>query len=116
MLVGYISRHILLHINFVHMLFTAAAIMSAVSHLSRGQNYTNVRLNVFKSSAKKVVLTSFEEHNVGLMAYQCMAWAAYIGGCGVWTQTGVLNRKCEINTFGPQVTQKGNTAVILYSM
>ena len=60
--------------------------------LAGGQNYTDIRLNIFKTPNMKVVLSSFEEFNVNLRSFQQNPWMANIAGAPLWTQSGVY--KC----------------------
>ena len=70
----------------------AESAMESYVSLAGGQNYTDIRLNIFKTPNMKVVLSSFEEFNVNLRSFQQNPWMANIAGAPLWTQSGVY--KC----------------------
>lgn len=87
--------------------------MSQCSHYSKGQNYTKICLNTFKSPTRKIVMTSFDRYNVGYQAYQQMPWMVNLNGVGIWSQSGnILGH----NTYGPAITQNYNIMLVVYCM
>jgi hypothetical protein len=87
--------------------------MKQVNHFSTGQNYTKVFLNVYKSPSRAVVMTSFENYNVGKQAYQQMPWMVNLDGVGIWSQSG---KRLGVNVYGPSVKQDGNILLAVYCM
>jgi hypothetical protein len=83
---------------------SARGLMESFDHYSIGQSYTDVLLNVFKSSNGKIILSSFEMYNVGLQLYQQTPWMANIAGLPIWTQSG---GGLTSNSFAPAVRQRG---------
>ena len=90
--------------------------MQQNNHYSKGQNYTKIWLNVYKSPTRKVVMTSFCEYNVGFQAYQQMPWMVNFDGVGIWSQSGkLLGHEC-INVYGPSTKQQSNVLLVVYAM
>lgn len=90
--------------------------MQQNNHYSKGQNYTKIRLNIYKSPTRKVVMTSFLEYNVGLQSYQQMPWMVNFDGVGIWSQSGELfGLECS-NVSGPSIKQQDNVLLVVYAM
>jgi hypothetical protein len=90
--------------------------MNAFDTLSKGQSYTSIFLNIFKSPSRSVVMTSFDRYNVGLHAFQQNTWMVNLNGVGVWSQSGVFRDMERINISNPAVTQQGNILLAVYYM
>lgn len=90
--------------------------MDTFSTLSKGQAYSSIFLNIFKSPSRSVVMTSFDRYNVGKHAFQQMSWMVNLHGVGIWTQSGVLFDQERINISNPSVTQQENILVAAYYM
>lgn len=90
--------------------------MDSFQNFSKGQAYTSIYLNVFKSPSKSVVMTSFDRYNVGRHAYQQNTWMVNMNGVGIWSQSGVFYDFERINISNPAVTQQGNILVAVYYM
>lgn len=103
-----------LQILLVYHFTVAKGLISMGKTLALGQNYTNITLNVFKSSSKDVTLTSFEKFNIRLTSYQQNSWVANVGGVGVWSQCG--NGGAIFSVYTPSVAQRQNIAIILYTV
>jgi hypothetical protein len=90
--------------------------MQMADGLSKGQNYTRIFLNVFKSPSRRVVMTSFDNYNVGRQAYQQMCWMINLDGVGIWSQSGIVFGVECVNICGPAVVQKDNVLLVVYNM
>ena len=90
--------------------------MDTFDTLSKGQAYTSIFLNIFKSPSRAVVMTSFDRYNVGRHAYQQNTWMVNLSGVGIWSQSGVFLDLERINISNPAVTQQGNILLAVYYM
>lgn len=93
----------------------APALTRGKSEYSKGQNYTNISLSVYKSPTRKVVMTSFPEFNVGFRGYQQMPWMVNFDGVGIWSQSGDITKEYH-NIYGPSVKQHHNVLLVIYAM
>ncbi len=87
-----------------------------MSHWSKGQNYTGIKLTMYKSPGG-LILSSFDKYNVGLCGFQQMPWMANVGGVGVWSQSGSASSLglFEVtNLFSPSVSQSNSLLVAVY--
>lgn len=87
-----------------------------MSHWSKGQNYTGICLNIYKAPGG-LMLSSFEEYNVGLCSYQQIPWMANISGVGMWSGSGNMKnlRQFDVsNLYSPSVSQKNNLLICAY--
>lgn len=90
--------------------------MSSWGHWSQGQNYTGIKLNLYKAPGG-LVLSSFEMYNPGLCGYQQMPWMANVAGVGVWSGSGKMDSLGMFNVqnlYNPHVSQKGKLLVSAY--
>lgn len=102
------------HLFFVNR-HIAKAVMSSFEHYSAGQNYTDVVLNVYKTSNRESILSSFEMYNPGLQGYQQLPWIANFNGIGVWSQSyHRVIQNIGTNVTNPAIIQRENIAVIAY--
>jgi hypothetical protein len=90
--------------------------MDTFDTLSKGQAYTSISLNIFKSPSRSVVMTSFDRYNVGRHAYQQNTWMANLNGVGIWSQSGVFLDLERLNISNPAVTQRDNILLAVYYM
>lgn len=90
--------------------------MKSADSLSKGQTYASIFLNIFKSPSRAVVMTSFEQYNVGRHAYQQNTWMVNLNGVGVWSQSGTAVKEEQLNVANPSVSQQGNVLVAAYNM
>jgi hypothetical protein len=90
--------------------------MDAFDNLSKGQAYTSIFLNLFKSPSRSVVMTSFDRYNVGRHAFQQNTWMVNMNGVGIWSQSGAFRDMEIINISNPAVTQQGNILLAVYYM
>jgi hypothetical protein len=90
--------------------------MDTFETLSKGQAYTSISLNLFKSPSRSVVMTSFDHYNVGRHAYQQNTWMANLNGVGLWSQSGVFLDLERLNISNPAVTQRDNILLAVYYM
>lgn len=111
---GKISQCVKIYLSFSVAIGTA--VLSTFSHYSKGQRYTNIRLNLYKSPSRRVVLTSFERFYPGFQGYQQMPWMANVDGVGVWSQSGISLVGEDINMSNPLVSQRENILVAVYAM
>lgn len=88
-------------------------IMRQVHHFSTGQNYTKIILSVYKSPSRAVIMTSFQNYNVGRQAYQQIPWMVNFDGVGIWSQSG---KRLGVNVCGPSVKQDQNILLAVYCM
>ena len=92
--------------------------MNNYSTVSKGQMYTDLKLNVFKHPQQQLVLSSFENYNPHCASFQQLPWIANISGIGVWTQSGkgseALFSFGMTNTHNPVITQKGSVLIASY--
>lgn len=86
--------------------------MSHLSHYSKGQSYTGINLNTFKSPTRKVIMTSFDQYNVSHQAYQQISWMVNLNGIGIWSQSGDIG----YNAYTPAITQSYNITLVVYCM
>lgn len=90
--------------------------MDIFSLFSKGQNYTGIVLNLYKSPGG-LLLASFEDYNVGLCGYQQLPWIANISGVGVWSMSGTLRKLKSYkmtNLYNPRIMQKRKLLVAVY--
>lgn len=90
--------------------------MNSFDTFSKGQAYASIFLNLFKSPSQSIVMTSFEQYNVGRHAYQQNSWMVNMNGVGIWSQSGTALKEEQLNMRNPSVTQKGNVLVAAYNM
>ena len=81
------------------------------------RSYVNVKRNLFKSPSQSVVLSSFEQYNVGSHSYQQFPWCANINGVGLWTDSGVKEANGRWKFIGgPNISQFENVLVAVHSV
>lgn len=66
--------------------FLAGALSNSLAHLSSGQTYCGVGLNVYKSGG--LVLTSLDRFNPQRAGFQQLPWCCNLGDVGLWSQSG----------------------------
>jgi hypothetical protein len=85
---------------------------------SKGQQYTGIRLNVFKRNGEGLCLSSFERFNTQGCSFQQISWMANVSGVGVWSQSGQglegIGGFGMSSTFNPSVTQRGSLLIASY--
>lgn len=93
---------------------TVKSAMTSFDHFSSGQAYCGISLNLYRSSSRRVILSSFNRYNVGKAQYQQVPWMANVGGVPVWSQTGLSHSSGMTNIFAPSVTQHGHILTATY--
>lgn len=74
------------------------ALTASFDLFSRGQQYCDVELNVYKRSQHGLCLSSFERFNPHVSGFQQLPWMANVMGLGMPTR-GMHSRSMLNNTF-----------------
>lgn len=96
--------------------FLAGALSKSLSHLSEGQSYCGLSLNVYKSAG--IVLTSFDKYNPQRAGFQQLPWCLNFAGVGMWSQSGSGTQGALgfhlTNTHNPCCVQTGTLLLCSY--
>lgn len=93
------------------------SLVKSYTHLSEGQSYAGITLNIFKKRGG-LLMTSFENYGNGSCNFQQLPWCVNIDGIGIWSQSGDGSESISgfgiINTHSPHIKQRGPLLVAAY--
>lgn len=93
-----------------------SSISKSFSHLTSGQCYLGVTLNVYKN--RNTCLSSYEKFQVNSASFQQLSWIANIEGIPIWSMSGRGSEGVAgfamNSTYNPYCSQKGKLLVVSY--